>query len=74
MFFMCAFLFLFNSMLFSDFCQNFFLMINPLVKFCVTFTSAWKSKKYKFCYHKRLSGYSPGNRFSMSFVILFHFI
>ena len=23
-----------------------------------------------FCYHKRLSGYSPGNRFSLSFVIL----
>ena len=27
-----------------------------------------------FCYHKRLSGYSPGNRFSLSFVILFRFI
>ena len=25
-----------------------------------------------FCYHKRLSGYSPGNRFSILFVILFH--
>ena len=24
-----------------------------------------------FCYHKRLSGYSPGNRFSILFVILF---
>lgn len=24
-----------------------------------------------FCYHKRLSGYFPGNRFSLSFVILF---
>ena len=25
-----------------------------------------------FCYHKRLSGHSPGNRFSILFVILFH--
>ena len=25
-----------------------------------------------FCYHKRLSGYAPGNRFSILFVILFH--
>lgn len=24
-----------------------------------------------FCYHKRLSGYSPGNRFSILFVIIF---
>ena len=24
-----------------------------------------------FCYHKRLSGYSPGNRFSILFVILY---
>lgn len=34
-----------------------------------------KSKKLyillSFCYHKRLSGYSPGNRFSILFVILF---
>ena len=26
-----------------------------------------------FCYHKRLSGLSPGNRFSILFVILFRF-
>ena len=25
-----------------------------------------------FCYHKRLSGHSPGNRFSILFVILFY--
>ena len=27
----------------------------------------------QFCYHKRLSGYSPGNRFSLLFVVILYF-
>ena len=44
-------------------------MINPL------YLLSYLRKLYillSFCYHKRLSGHSPGNRFSTLFVILFH--
>ncbi len=43
-------------------------MINPL------YLLSYLRKLYillSFCYHKRLSGHSPGNRFSILFVILF---
>ena len=45
------------------------MWINPL------YLLSYLRKLYillSFCYHKRLSGHSPGNRFSILFVILFH--
>lgn len=46
-------------------------MINPL------YLLSYLRKLYillSFCYHKRLSGYTPGNRLSLLFVILFHIL